>query len=167
MIKRVIKKIAKFFYKKKVIRTVHSYNEPLRVNNYSFVNSSTVLGKNVNFNGMKIKGKGRVVIGDNFHSGSDCVMLTSFHKYDGGDAIPYDSSLTIDKSIVIEDNVWLGERVMILGGVVIGEGAIIQAGSVVVQNIPKYAIAGGNPAKVFKYRDIDHYRKLKREGKFH
>jgi acetyltransferase-like isoleucine patch superfamily enzyme len=54
-----------------------------------------------------------------------------------------------------------------LGGVSIGEGAIIQAGSVVVKNIPKYAIAGGHPATVFKYRDIDHYERLKAEGKFH
>ena len=53
-----------------------------------------------------------------------------------------------------------------LAGVTIGEGAIIQAGSVVVSNIPDYAIAGGHPAKVFKYRDIEHYTKLKSEGKF-
>ena len=49
----------------------------------------------------------------------------------------------------------------------IGEGAIIQAGSTVVKDIEKYGIAGGHPAKVFKYRDIDHYEKLKKEGKFH
>jgi len=68
---------------------------------------------------------------------------------------------------LIEDNVWLGHRVIILGGVTIGEGAIIQAGSVVVKDIPKYAIAGGHPAKVFKYRDIKHYNRLKKEKKFH
>ena len=68
---------------------------------------------------------------------------------------------------MIEDNVWLGNRVTILPGVTIGEGAIIQAGSTVVRDIEKYAIAGGHPAKVFKYRDIDHYEKLKNEGKFH
>lgn len=51
----------------------------------------------------------------------------------------------------------------ILPGVKIGEGAIIQAGSVVVKDIEKYAIAGGHPAKTFKYRDIDHYEKLKQE----
>ena len=73
----------------------------------------------------------------------------------------------ISKDVVIEENVWLGNRVIILPGVTVGEGAIIQAGSVVVKDIPKYAIAGGHPAKVFKYRDIDHYEKLKREGKFH
>jgi acetyltransferase-like isoleucine patch superfamily enzyme len=62
--------------------------------------------------------------------------------------------------------VWLGSRVTILGGVTIGEGAIIQAGAVVVSDIPKYAIAGGNPAKVFKYRDIEHYERLKAENRF-
>ena len=56
---------------------------------------------------------------------------------------------------------------IVLGGVTIGEGAIIQAGSVIIKDIPKYAIAGGHPAKVFKYRDIEHYIKLKIEKRFH
>lgn len=48
---------------------------------------------------------------------------------------------------------------IVLGGVIIREGAIIQAaGSVVVDDIPKCAIAGGHPAKVFKYRDREHYK---------
>ena len=67
---------------------------------------------------------------------------------------------------MIGDNVWIGDRVIILGGAVIGEGAIIQAGSVVIGEIPPMAIAGGHPAKVFKYRDMGHYIKLKNEGKF-
>ena len=50
---------------------------------------------------------------------------------------------------------------MVLGGVTLGEGCIIQAGSVVVSDIPDCAIAGGHPAKVFKYRDIRHYEELK------
>ena len=69
--------------------------------------------------------------------------------------------------MVIEDNVWIGNRVIILPGVTIKEGAIIQAGSVVVGDIEKCGIAGGHPAKVFKYRDIEHYEKLKSEWKFH
>ena len=71
-------------------------------------------------------------------------MISEFHNYDHGEAIPYDHT-TIVKDIVIEDNVWLGTRVLILGGVTIGEGAIIQAGSVVTKDVPKYAIAGGHP----------------------
>jgi chloramphenicol O-acetyltransferase type B len=144
-----------------------SYKGKIIANKRTVVTKNTILGNNVNFNGMKIKGNGKVIIGNNFHSGEDCLMITSFHKYDFGDAIPYDSEKYIDKDIVIEDNVWLGDRVIILGGVTIGEGAIIQAGSVVVKDIPKYAVAGGHPAKVFKYRNIEHYEKLKKEGKFH
>ena len=71
------------------------------------------------------------------------------------------------KEVLIEDNEWLGNRVIILPGVSIGEGSLIQAGSVVVKDIPKYAIAGGHPAKVFSSRDKDHYEELKKEGKFH
>jgi len=115
---------------------------------------------------MRIIGGGEVVIGDNFHSGAECIMITEYHKYDSGNAIPYDLSETVRKDIIIEDNVWLGTRVMVLGGVRIGEGAIIQAGSTVINDIPRCAIAGGHPAKVFKYRDIDHYETLKRKKQF-
>lgn len=73
----------------------------------------------------------------------------------------------IVKNITIEDCVWLGSYVIILGGVRIGEGAIIQAGSVVVTDIPACAIAGGHPARVFKYRDKAHYYKLKGKKLFH
>ena len=105
---------------------------------------------------MNIQGHGRVVIGNNFHSGIDCMIITDIHNYDKGKAIPYDDTI-LSKDVIIKDNVWLGNKVMILPGVTIEEGAIIQAGSVVVNNIPKYAIAGGHPAKVFKYRDKEHY----------
>jgi acetyltransferase-like isoleucine patch superfamily enzyme len=94
------------------------------------------------------------------------MMLTSNHNYDNGKAIPYDDTY-INKNITIEDNVWLGNRVIILGGVRVGEGAIIQAGAVITKDVPKYAIVGGNPAQIFKYRDIEHYEKLKKENKFH
>ena len=117
------------------------------------------------FNGIKITGNGKVMIGDNFHSGEDCLLISTIHNYDTGNAIPYDNTC-INKNIIIEDNVWLGSRVIVLGGVRIGEGAIIQAGSCVVKDIPKHAIAGGHPAKVFKQRDIEHYNTLKEQQKF-
>jgi len=157
--------ILKHVYKLKIQKECYSYQKPLFVGGYSSVTSKTHLGKNVNFNGMKIKGHGVVKIGNNFHSGSECLMITSIHNYNLGKSIPYDKT-HINKNIDIHDNVWLGDRVIILGGVSVGEGAIIQAGSVIVSNIPKYAIAGGHPAKVFKYRDIEHYEKLKLEEKF-
>ncbi len=166
VLKKFFVNLLRFYFKRKVIKTVKAYKEPLRMNRYSRVTENTILGKNVNFNGIKIKGKGKVVIGNNFHCGEDCLIITDVHNYDKGKAIPYDDTYIV-KDVIIEDNVWLGDRVIILGGVRIGEGAIIQAGSVVVKDIPKYAVAGGHPAKVFKYRDIEHYEKLKKEGKFH
>lgn len=54
--------------------------------------------------------------------------------------------------IIIGNDVWIGADVTILGGVKIGNGAVIGAGAVVSRDIPPYAIAVGNPAKVVKYR---------------
>lgn len=159
-------KCKKNFYKKKVKKIAKKCGKDLSVNYPSNVTPNTFLGNNVNFNGMKIQGKGKVSIGDNFHSGIDCMILTDIHNYDNGIAIPYDDTI-ISKDVIIEENVWLGNKVMILPGTKIEEGAIIQAGSVVVSNILKCSIVGGHPAKVFKYRDINHYNKLKKEKKFH
>ena len=55
-------------------------------------------------------------------------------------------------NIVLEDDVWIGYRTTILSGVHIGQGAIIAAGSVVVKDVPPYAIVGGVPASIIKYR---------------
>ena len=79
--------------------------------------------------------------------------------------MPYDSSW-ITRDVTIGENVWIGEGVTILAGVTIGEGAVIQAASCVTSDVPPLAIAGGHPAKVFKYRDEDHYYRLKKQGKF-
>lgn len=161
-IKSIYKRLKTSIYTRKIKRTVKSYGEKLQVNGKSYATDKTVLGNNVNFNGMRIKGIGSVTIGSNFHSGTECLMISHIHNYDYGKAIPYDET-SIAKDIVIDDNVWFGDRVIVLGGVHIGEGAIIQAGSCVVNDIPSCAIAGGHPAKVFKYRDVEHYNKLKNE----
>lgn len=163
--KKSVKRILKAYYCRKVMKQAKSVGWGLKINKKSTVTKNTILGNNVNFNGMKIGGSGKVTIGDNFHSGMDCLIISEIHNYDNGLAIPYDDTF-IAKDVVIENNVWLGERVIILGGVTIGEGAIIQAGSVVVSDIPPLSIAGGHPAQVFKHRDEEHYRKLKEENCF-
>lgn len=161
----LVRWIKRKYWTAAVRKRVKSCGIGLGVNFKSKIARNTYLGNYVSFNGMHIKGGGKVVIGDHFHSGQQCLMISEVHNYDHGEAIPYDDTY-IYRDIVIEDNVWLGDRVIVLGGSHIGEGAIIQAGSVVAGDIPRCAIAGGHPARPFKYRDIEHYERLKKEGKF-
>lgn len=129
------------------------------------VNKNTTIGCDCHFNGLSVYGGGELSFGNHIHAGADTVIITDNHNYDTGEMIPYDNT-TIKKETIIGDFVWLGVRCTILPGARIGEGAIIQAGAVVHGEIPPYAIAGGNPAKVFKYRNIEHFKKLKAEGKY-
>lgn len=161
----IYRKLARLLFTIIVKKKAGKAGGNLRVNHYSTVTKNTILGNNVNFNGFKILGGGKVIIGNNFHSGFGCIVMTSIHNYDKGKKIPYDETV-IHKNVTIKDNVWFGINVTILPGVTIGEGAIIQAGSVVTSNITACAIAGGHPAKVFKYRNKEHYFQLKNEAKF-
>ena len=70
------------------------------------------------------------------------------------------------KTVIIGDCVWFGNRVTVVGNVTIGEGAIIAAGAVVTKDVPPLSIVGGNPAKVIKYRNKEHYYALKKAGLF-
>lgn len=55
-------------------------------------------------------------------------------------------------NIIVDDDVWIGQNAIILSGVHIGQGAVIAAGAVVTKDVPPYAIVGGVPAKIIKYR---------------
>lgn len=141
----------------------HSSNRVI-CGGFCIFTAKTIVGLNCHFNGIRVYGRGKVSIGDNFHSGAGCEILTENHNFEG-ERIPYDTTYII-KDVHIGENVWIGNKVMILPGVSIGEGAIIQAGSVVVSNIPSCAIAGGHPARVFSYRDQPHYFELKEKKLF-
>lgn len=62
------------------------------------------------------------------------------------------NDLKIKDKIIIGNNVWIGQNVTIVGGVAIGHGAIIASGAVVTQDVDPFAIVGGVPAKLIKYR---------------
>ena len=53
---------------------------------------------------------------------------------------------------IIGDDVWIGSEAMIMPGVNIGSGAVIAARALVIKDVPPYAVVGGHPAKIIKYR---------------
>lgn len=71
------------------------------------------------------------------------------------------SGLKPDPNVTIGNDVWIGYGVTILGGVTVGDGAVLGAKALVVKDVPPYAIVGGTPAKVIKYRfEPDEIEKL-------
>ena len=66
--------------------------------------------------------------------------------------VSQDVYIAEDKRAVLGNDVWVGSHVLINGGVTIGNGAVIGAGAVVVKDVPPYAIVGGVPAKIIRYR---------------
>ena len=114
--------------------------------------SRVTLGDNSGI-GIRASIGGETHIGKNVMMGPDCIIYTRNHAFSRTDIPMYEQGFQEEKPVFISDDVWIGGRVIILPGVKIGTGAVIGAGSVVTKDVPDYAIVGGNPAKVLKYRN--------------
>jgi len=159
-------KIKTFILGYKIITKAKSVGKNFLCVNWSYCSNNTIIKDNVGVNGLKVDGEGLLTIGNYVQFGKDVCIITQNHDYDNDETLPYGKKVNC-KEVEIGDFCWIGSRVTILPGTKIGEGAIIQAGAVVHGEIPPCAIAGGNPAKVFKYRDVEHFNKLKSEGEFY
>ncbi len=95
---------------------------------------------------------GPIKIGNDVMMGPDVIILTLHHKFDRLDIPMWQQGHYPSEPVVIGDDVWIGTRAIFLPGVKIGKGAIIGAGAVITKDVPEYAIVGGNPAKVIKFR---------------
>lgn len=164
----VSEKMANFIFGFKVRKVAKKIGQNFRCGDFCSVSPTTTIGDNVWASGFKIQYcqncVAEVHIGDYVSIGAEVLILTANHNYNG-DTIPFDHSY-IEKNVVIKDFAWIASRVTLLPGTTVGEGAIIQAGAVVHGNIPDYAIAGGNPCKVFMMRDEEKFKKLKEQKAF-
>lgn len=104
--------------------------------------------------GKDFKSHNRIVtIDDYLMMGEDVLFLGGGHNMDTTDAPMSHQGCKEPTPLHIAGDVWIGSRVIVLPGCRrIGHGAVIGAGSVVTKDVPDWAVVGGNPAEVIRYR---------------
>ncbi|OBQ55635.1 hypothetical protein VQ01_09120 [Tamlana sp. s12] len=95
------------------------------------------------------------IIGDDVMMGPNVSILSGSHNFDRIDIPMTQQGAPIRRAVIIGSDVWIGTRSIILPGVRVGNHSIIAAGSIVTKDVPEWAIVGGNPAKVIKYRNTE------------
>jgi len=116
----------------------------------------------------KRKDVDKLIIGKYCSIGSGAVFMMAGnqgHRMDWVSTFPFYFQANIFKAsknaykkignTIIANDVWIGSEAMIMAGVNIGSGAVIAARTVVTKDVPPYAIVGGNPAQLIKYRFDD------------
>lgn len=93
-----------------------------------------------------------VTIGDYVIMGPNVKIYTRNHIFSDLNT-PIALQGKSSKPTTIGNDVWIGANVIITAGVHASDHSIIAAGAVVTKDIPKYAIVGGNPARIIKYRN--------------
>ena len=155
-----IKRNIRLYFAKKKWRRINSHNfttinslfdfELCRVGNYTYGNITIISSNNIS----------KVEIG-NFCSIAAGVkfIINNEHYTNYISTYPFKVKINHENreayskgDIIIDDDVWIGLDAKVMSGVHIGQGAVIAAGAVVTKDVPPYAIVGGVPAKVLKYR---------------
>ena len=153
------------FVRREVLRKVwRKQNQHNGTTMQEIFNSSAVSVGNYSYGPLQVllsNNQNRLTIGNFCSIASEVVFIPgSDHPVDTISTFPFkvmclhqQQGEAISKGdIVVDDDVWIGHGSTILSGVHIGQGAVVAAGSVVTKDVPPYAIVGGVPAKVIKYR---------------
>lgn len=114
--------------------------------------SSMKIGKNVFINsGMLAMARGGITIEDEARIAANVQLITNNHD-------PYDLDILPCKPILICKSAWIGAGATILPGVRVGKHAVVGAAAVVTKDVPDYAVAVGNPAKVVKMLEKERFQ---------
>ncbi|MCA0430163.1 MAG: CatB-related O-acetyltransferase [Bacteroidetes bacterium] len=122
-----------------------------KIGNYSYINSNSIIRDTKIGNFTSIGPGVKIVLGRHpIHFISTHPSFYSNNK----PFTTFTSELHIEEylPVTIGNDVWIGEDVLIPGGVKIGDGAVLLARSVVTKDVEPYAVYGGTPAKLIKYR---------------
>lgn len=135
-----------------------TWNEPVTIGAFSYIVQGSMLeGCNIGrfcsiATGVRVMSEGHPtdrITTSTISYGSNVFDLI---KKDFGVEIMQNRKIAKSPSTVIEHDVWIGENATIKRGITIGVGSIVAGSSVVVKDVPPYAIVGGNPAKLIRYR---------------
>ena len=105
------------------------------------------IGKNVFINSnLLAMARGGITIGNGARIAANVQLISNNHD-------PYDLDILTCKPVVIGDFAWIGAGATVLPGVRVGRHAVVGAGAVVTHDVPDYAVAVGNPARVTRLLD--------------
>ena len=111
-----------------------------------------VIGKGVYINSnMLAMARGGITIEDGAQIAANVSLISNNHD-------PYDLMVLTCKPVLICRDAWIGANAVILPGVRVGIHAVVGAGSVVTKDVPDYAVAVGNPAKVIRMLDPEKFK---------
>ena len=109
------------------------------------------IGKNVFVNSnCLMMSRGSITIEDDVMIAANVSLISNNHD-------PYERQVLLCKPVVVKKGAWIGAGATILPGVTVGRYAIVGAASVVTHDVPDYAVAVGNPAKVIKTLDASRF----------
>lgn len=117
----------------RVLETYPGENPQVKVGRYAGIHYSTV-----------------IIPGGQHHM--DWVSTVNTEINERGEWVEVPGSLYSNGPVVIGPNAFIAFQALINSGVTIGAGAVVAARAVVTKDVPPFAIVGGNPAKVIRYR---------------